>query len=163
MARQLAEREGVAELLPGAAGRAVRSKASESYRRGRDEWINSLVRLESGAAVTEEEREQYTAAYFAQPGADKSQIKEARRMRAEKMISVLGSLLTEDPATLRARGWTERKARQTIKKLQKDLEGMGPRASAPAAPAAPTPAPVQPGRFFQTPKDARDYLMGIGQ
>ena len=69
-------------VIARAAGRPVRSAEARAYQDFQDDWVRAILRKESGAAITEQEREAYST-YFPQLGDETADIARKAKIRSD--------------------------------------------------------------------------------
>lgn len=123
----------LSESLRGITGRSTMTEEGRAYRDFQNEFIRAILRKESGAAITEEERESY-AAYFPQFGDGQSDILRKAQIRDQLIQGVInesggafGAMATQDAA--KQQGYSKEDLEFTAKKhgmtVQQVLQALG--------------------------------------
>lgn len=78
-------------FIPFGAGRPLQTDEFRSYDDARRDFVNAVLRRESGAAIAESEFESANRQYFPVPGDSDTQIQEKRMRREQAVIMLLAS------------------------------------------------------------------------
>ena len=78
-------------FIPFGAGRPLQTDAFRSYDDARRDFVNAVLRRESGAAIADSEFESANKQYFPVPGDSQTQIDEKRMRREQAVIMLLAS------------------------------------------------------------------------
>lgn len=70
----------------------VTSPEYQAYKQNAQQWISGVLRLDSGAAVPEEEFKRYFQTYFPQSGEDAAVVEQKKKAREDAMMSLRTSL-----------------------------------------------------------------------
>lgn len=82
--------ENTKGMLPGFMANYATSPEYQKFDQARRDFINAVLRRESGAAIAQSEFDNATKQYFPQPGDSKERIEEKRKNRQDAIASVAG-------------------------------------------------------------------------
>jgi hypothetical protein len=128
--------EALAERVPLGLGREFQTDEYQVARQAGDEFLQAILRKDTGAAITAQEQELYGKTYLPQPG-DSPAVLEAKRQARARALAALKAGMSAEQVAMTERALVEA-ARRTGSIPQPAVTAPQ---SAPAQPAEAVPAP----------------------
>lgn len=107
----------------GAAGNAMLSADQQKYEQAQRDFVNAVLRKESGAVISDEEFDNAKKQYFPQPGDSAAVLEQKRQNRARAIQGISAGAGPRQPVILRSLGEYEFERRGKSKKGGQQAEG----------------------------------------
>ena len=153
----LASKEGVSRLWGiggalGAAGNLMLSENQQKYEQAQRDFVNAVLRKESGAVISDEEFDNAKKQYFPQPGDSEAVLEQKRQNRVRAITGISSGAGPRQPDILRGLSKYEFERK---KKAEKKNGGQKAEGNVGGAPAEPQPPAV--GQTFTDMPDPAQY------
>lgn len=123
----------VTDMLPAAASNIVSGKDRQRHVQARRDFVNAILRRESGAAISQSEFDNAAMQYFVQPGDDEATIAQKRANRA---TAIKGLMREAGPSYKPPAAWADPNASQAPAQATKPQAASKARAVIPPTAAA---------------------------